>query len=40
MEISDDVYEELKSLGVQGLFFVRQTRIPTTICQALTIGTD
>ncbi len=40
MEIPDDVHEELKSLGVQGLFFVRQTRIPTTICQALTIGTD
>lgn len=40
MEIPDDVQKELKSLGVQGLFFVRQTRIPTTICQALTIGTD
>ena len=36
----EELKNELKRLNVQGLFFVRQTRIPNTICQALTIATD
>ena len=28
------------TLGVKGMFFVRQKRIPTTLCQAYTIGID
>jgi len=40
MELQEGLLEELATLGIQGLFFVRQTRIPITICQALTIGTD
>ena len=29
-----------KTLGVKGMIFVRQKRIPTTLCQAYTIGID
>lgn len=32
--------KELLKLGIQGFFFVRQKRIPTTLCQAYTIGID
>ena len=30
----------LQSLKIKGFFFVRQKRIPTTLCQAFTIGID
>lgn len=30
----------LQDLGIKGYFFVRQKRIPTILCQALTIGID
>ena len=34
------VTNELKKLGVKGLFFVRQKRIPTIFCQAVSVGLD
>ena len=40
MTIPDDIKNELKQLGVKGLFFVRQKRLPFAICQGLTIGVD
>lgn len=33
-----DITTKLQELGIKGYFFVRQTRIPLKICQALTIG--
>ena len=36
-EVVDYLYSEL---GIKGFFFVRQKRIPTTLCQAYTIGID
>ncbi len=36
----NEVFKELKKLKVKGYFFVRQTRIPLRLCQALTIGID
>lgn len=39
IKASKDVITEL-SKHVKGFFFVRQKRIPTTLCQALTIGID
>lgn len=39
-EIKNDFFTELSRLGIKGFFFVRQKRIPFTICQALTIGVD
>lgn len=38
--IQEDFFTELSKLGIKGFFFVRQKRIPFTICQALTIGMD
>lgn len=32
--------EMLSKLGIKGYFFVRQKRMPLTLCQALTIGVD
>lgn len=32
--------KELINLGIKGMFFVRQKRIPIILCQAITIGTD
>jgi hypothetical protein len=32
--------EELKNLGVKGFFFVRQKRIPMTLCQGVALGID
>ena len=32
--------DELKRYGVKGYFFVRQKRIPTTICQGYSVGID
>lgn len=40
MSIPDNVKYELKQLGVKGLFFVRQKRLPFVICQGLSIGID
>ena len=34
------VKQILSDMKIQGFFFVRQKRIPTTLCQALTIGMD
>lgn len=36
----DRIIQALAELGVKGYFFVRQKRIPTILCQALTIGVD
>lgn len=39
--IQDEVLDYLKNtLKIRGFFFVRQNRIPTTLCQAYTIGID
>lgn len=35
-----NLVDELKKLGVKGFFFVRQKRIPTILCQGLSIGID
>lgn len=40
MTISNDIKNELRSLKVKGIFFVRQKRIPTVIGQGLSIGVD
>lgn len=32
--------DELRKLGVKGFFFVRQKRIPLTLCQGVAIGVD
>lgn len=41
LENEKGVLDILKDdLKIQGFFFVRQKRIPTTLCQALTIGID
>lgn len=34
------ILSKLQELGIKGYFFVRQKRIPTTLCQAFTIGND
>lgn len=39
IRVSDEVIQELKKY-VKGYFFVRQTRIPTILCQGITIGVD
>jgi hypothetical protein len=36
---NDDVIKELKKV-CKGYFFVRQRRIPTVLCEAMTIGID
>ena len=35
-----DLLDELKNLGVKGFFFVRQKRIPLTLCQGVALGID
>ena len=40
MEISNSVRVDLKKLNVKGFFFVRQKRIPTNLCQGLSVGID
>lgn len=35
-----DLIEELRKYGVKGFFFVRQKRIPTTLCQGVSVGID
>ena len=39
MDISR-ITEHLSNIGVKGFFFVRQKRIPITLCQGLSIGID
>ena len=40
-KVPEEVLEYLKTnLKIKGFFFVRQKRIPTTLCQAYTIGID
>ena len=40
IRVSNEVINELKKLGVQGYFFVRQNRIPLILAQGITIGID
>lgn len=40
IRVSHEVIDELKKLGVQGYFFVRQNRIPLILAQGITIGID
>lgn len=40
IRVSNEVIDELKKLGVQGYFFVRQNRIPLILAQGITIGID
>lgn len=40
IRISQDVKNAISLYGVKGLFFVRQKRIPTTICEGISIGID
>lgn len=37
-KIDNKISEKLKELNVKGFFFVRQKRIPTILCQALSMG--
>ena len=40
MSLTNEVKGALRDLGVKGFFFVRQKRIPTILCQALSVGID
>lgn len=40
IRVSDTVISRLKALGIKGFFFVRQGRIPLTLCQGITVGVD
>lgn len=40
IKTNSEVIDYLKELKIKGFFFVRQKRIPTTLCQAYTIGID
>lgn len=40
LEDRENVYNLLSSMNIKGFFFVRQKRIPTTLCQAFIIGID
>lgn len=40
MNFSDELLNELKALGVKGYFFVRQKRLPLTLCQGVSVGID
>lgn len=40
MEFPEDVIAELHKYNVKGYFFVRQRRIPTSLCQGLSVGID
>lgn len=40
IDLSSPVAEELKKLGVRGYFYVRQKRLPLTLCQAYSVGID
>lgn len=38
--VNDTIKTKLKTLGIKGLFFVRQKRIPTILCQAYLMPND
>ena len=38
--VDESVLKVLKEIGIKGYFFVRQKRIPTTLCQTLIMGID
>ena len=40
ISIDSSIRDELRSLGVKGYFFVRQKRIPITLCQGFSVGID
>lgn len=40
IRVEDETLKRLRGLGIKGFFFVRQKRLPLTLCQALTIATD
>lgn len=40
MDLSNEVLQALPNYKVKGFFFVRQKRIPTTLCQGLSVGVD
>lgn len=40
IKLPRQVCEELRDIGIKGYFIVRQKRIPTTLCQGLSIGVD
>lgn len=40
VHVDNDTIEKLRKLGIKGYFFVRQTRIPLTLAQGITIGID
>ena len=39
-KVQKEVIDKLQELGIKGYFIVRQKRIPTTLCQAYTIGVE
>lgn len=39
-DVKPEVLQILQTYNISGLFFVRQKRIPTILCQAYTIGSD
>lgn len=40
LQHSEECIKQLKKLSIKGFFFVRQRRIPTTLCEAFMIGVD
>lgn len=40
LNLHEDFFGILSSLNIKGFFFVRKSRIPITLCQAITIGSD
>ena len=38
--LSEDLRNSLREYGVKGYFIVRQKRIPTSLCQGLSVGID
>ena len=38
--MTKEIRETLQEYGVKGYFFVRQKRLPITVCQGLSIGID
>jgi hypothetical protein len=35
-----NLFDELRKFGVKGFFFVRQKRIPSILCQGVSIGIE
>lgn len=40
LQDKNECISSLQKMGIKGYFFVRQKRIPTTLCEAFTIGID